>query len=132
MAQHRYRRTPWQQAKRAAQVILPSAAMASLALLGAGSAAHYVSAGLSAKVSPVRASLAPDTGKLPPVPQRRSEPRPDPIARQMTYVVRPGDTLSAIAYRYCGNEDKWEGLRSANRIPDPAVIQPGEIVVLAC
>lgn len=132
MARHAYRRTPWQQAKRAAQVILPSAAIAALALLGTGSVVHYTAGGLSARVSPVRASAAPGTGSPGKTPLRPPEARPDPIARQMTYVVRPGDTLSAIAYRYCGNEDKWEGLRSANRIPDPAVIQPGEIVVLAC
>ena len=56
------------------------------------------------------------------------------VARQETYVVRPGDSLSAIAARLLPDADAsrldaaWRQLHRANRDvigPDPDLIIPG-------
>jgi nucleoid-associated protein YgaU len=43
-----------------------------------------------------------------------------------TYVVQPGDSLSAIARKIYGQLDRWNDLASANNIPSPYVIHPGD------
>lgn len=44
-----------------------------------------------------------------------------------TYVVKKGDTLSAIAKEHLGDANKWQELYKANKdvIADPNVIEPG-------
>ena len=50
-----------------------------------------------------------------------------------TYVVRPGDSLFAIALRLCGTGNDWLGLWHATRgIPDPDLIGVGLVVAVAC
>ena len=54
-------------------------------------------------------------------------------ARQRTYVVRAGDTLSAIALRYYGNGDLWGRIFSANRAKigsDPSELRAGVTLVI--
>lgn len=51
------------------------------------------------------------------------------------YIVRPGDTLSAIALHFYGdgNEPYWRRIYDANKNvigPDPNVIKPGEDLVI--
>lgn len=48
------------------------------------------------------------------------------------YVVRPGDTLSGIAYRNYGNVALWPYIFAANRnqIYNPNLIYPGQVLVL--
>lgn len=48
------------------------------------------------------------------------------------YIVRSGDTLSAIARRFCGSASDYPALAANSRIADPDVILPGEAVRLAC
>jgi Lysozyme like domain/LysM domain len=48
------------------------------------------------------------------------------------YTVRRGDTLSAIARRFCGNPGDYPALAANSGIADPDVILPGEVVRLAC
>jgi hypothetical protein len=52
-----------------------------------------------------------------------------------TVLVRPGDTLSGIAARHCGNPRDWTGIYLASRRvigADPNMIRPGQLVVLHC
>jgi hypothetical protein len=48
------------------------------------------------------------------------------------YVVRSGDTLSAIARRFCGSASDYPALAANNGIGDPDLILPGEAIRLAC
>lgn len=46
--------------------------------------------------------------------------------------VRPGDTLSALAGRYCGDPGDYYALAYNNHVPDPDVIYPGQVFRVAC
>lgn len=48
------------------------------------------------------------------------------------YVVRPGDTLSGIAGRLCGNPADWPGLAAASGIADANVIRIGQVITIRC
>jgi LysM repeat protein len=48
------------------------------------------------------------------------------------YLVQPGDTLSGIARRFCGNPGDYPALAANSGIADPDLILPGEVVRLAC
>lgn len=48
------------------------------------------------------------------------------------YIVRRGDTLSAIARRFCGSASDYPALAANSGIAHPDVILPGEAVRLAC
>jgi len=43
-----------------------------------------------------------------------------------TYVVQPGDSLSAISKKIYGQLDRWNDLASTNNIPSPYMIHPGD------
>jgi len=44
------------------------------------------------------------------------------------YVVKSGDTLSAIAKRFYGDAEKWPNIYNANRdqLTNPDLIKPGQ------
>jgi nucleoid-associated protein YgaU len=44
----------------------------------------------------------------------------------MTYTVRKGDTLSAIAQRELGAASRWPEIAEMNAIPNPDLIYPGQ------
>jgi LysM repeat protein len=48
------------------------------------------------------------------------------------YTVRPGDTLSSIARRFCGTASAYPDLAANSAIADANLIYPGEAVRLAC
>lgn len=76
----------------------------------------------------VPVSLTPDAWRHPAV-------RALPAARAAvprTYTVRPGDTLSGIALRFCGHANAWPALARASGIADGNQIMPGWRIVLAC
>lgn len=52
--------------------------------------------------------------------------------RQRTITVQAGDSLSKIAKREFGDENKWHAIYEANRdkIKDPDKIFPGEVLTL--
>jgi hypothetical protein len=59
------------------------------------------------------------------------------LAALATTVVRPGDTLSAIASARCGSADDWTGIYDASRAAgtigaDPNLVYPGQHVILHC
>lgn len=51
-----------------------------------------------------------------------------------TYTVAPGDSLSLIAGKHCGNPADWTGIfeASKNQIKNPDIIYPGQHVTLDC
>ena len=57
----------------------------------------------------------------------------EPSIETKTYVVKKGDSLSAIAQREMGNGDRWPELYAANKSAignDPDLIHPGlELVI---
>ena len=46
----------------------------------------------------------------------------------ITYVVRAGDSLSAIAQKYYGDANRWKEIWEANKdkVPDPNLITVGQ------
>lgn len=48
------------------------------------------------------------------------------------YIVRPGDTLGAIAAQFCGNRAAYPALASASGISNPNVINVGQRIILKC
>jgi LysM repeat protein len=53
-----------------------------------------------------------------------------PAARETTYTVQPGDTLSAIAKRMLGNANDYMAIFNANKdqLSDPDKIKPGQVL----
>ncbi len=52
-------------------------------------------------------------------------------AAPRTYVVKPGDTLSAIAEKLLGSAQKWRDLATANNISDPTRLKVGTTLTVA-
>jgi LysM repeat protein len=48
------------------------------------------------------------------------------------YLVRPGDTLSSIAGRFCGDPGDYLSLAYNNEVRDPDLIYAGQVFRLAC
>jgi len=44
----------------------------------------------------------------------------------MIYIVKPGDTLSAIARDHLGNASRWPEIAKMNSIDNPDLIHPGD------
>ena len=44
----------------------------------------------------------------------------------MIYIVKPGDTLSAIAKSQLGNASRWPEIAKLNSIDNPDLIHPGD------
>lgn len=51
---------------------------------------------------------------------------------EMTYTVKPGDTLSKLAQRFYGHPQEWPKIYQANRdvVSNPNVIEPGWKLVI--
>jgi nucleoid-associated protein YgaU len=54
------------------------------------------------------------------------------LAKERTYTVKSGDSLSKIAKRLYGDERKWKAIHAANReqIPNPDLIHPGQTLII--
>ncbi len=50
----------------------------------------------------------------------------------VTVTVRPGDTLSAIAGKVCGNPSDYLALAANNDVADPNLIYAGQVFKVAC
>ena len=53
-----------------------------------------------------------------------------PVSSMKTYVVKPGDTLSAIAREYLGDAKEYMRIFDANKdqLSDPDKIKPGQVL----
>ncbi|MDP6937546.1 MAG: LysM peptidoglycan-binding domain-containing protein [Planctomycetota bacterium] len=56
--------------------------------------------------------------------------RPSAAPSNSTYVVKPGDSLSAISQRTLGTSKRWEELMALNGISDPTRIHVGQVLKL--
>lgn len=66
-------------------------------------------------------------GAAPPAPSNHKEEH----TMHYYYVVRPGDTLSGIAYRFTGRANNYWALAAYNGIRNPNYIYPGEVIWLS-
>ena len=57
-----------------------------------------------------------------------AEPAPEPAVR--TYTVESGDSLWAIAERFYGDGSKYQMIADASGIPNPDLIQPGQVLTI--
>lgn len=48
------------------------------------------------------------------------------------YIVKPGDTLGAIAVQFCGHKSAYHSLAAASGISNPNVIGVGQRIILRC
>ncbi|MDT5260321.1 MAG: hypothetical protein QOD10_5401 [Mycobacterium sp.] len=62
------------------------------------------------------------------VEEPAAEPAPEPAAR--TYTVESGDSLWAIAERFYGDGSKYQVIADASGIPNPDLIQPGQVLTI--
>jgi nucleoid-associated protein YgaU len=63
-----------------------------------------------------------------PVEEAAPEPAPEPAVR--TYTVESGDSLWAIAERFYGDGSKYQVIADASGIPNPDLIQPGQVLTI--
>jgi nucleoid-associated protein YgaU len=62
------------------------------------------------------------------VAEAAEEPAPEPAVR--TYTVESGDTLWAIAEQFYGDGSKYQVIADASGIPNPDLIQPGQVLTI--
>ena len=62
------------------------------------------------------------------VEEAAPESEPEPAVR--TYTVESGDSLWAIAERFYGDGSKYQAIADASGIPDPDLIQPGQVLTI--
>ncbi|MBX3361907.1 MAG: LysM peptidoglycan-binding domain-containing protein [Phycisphaeraceae bacterium] len=62
----------------------------------------------------------------------RAEPRAPAVGGGTEYVVKPGDTLAAIAQRHYGSSSRWKVILDANRdrLKDERSLRPGQTIIL--
>jgi len=76
----------------------------------------------------------------PPAPAAEAEAAPEAVAEPVaeetpepavrTYTVESGDTLWAIAERFYGDGSKYQAIADASGIPNPDLIQPGQVLTI--
>jgi nucleoid-associated protein YgaU len=59
-----------------------------------------------------------------------SNTRIEKTVATVEYVVKSGDTLSAIAKKYTGKSDNWREIAKTNDIKDPRALQIGQKLVI--
>jgi hypothetical protein len=73
-------------------------------------------------------AAAPAAAEEPAVEEAAaSEPEP---AAARTYTVESGDTLWAIAEQFYGDGNKYQIIADASGIPNPDLIQPGQVLTI--
>lgn len=65
-----------------------------------------------------------------PTPEPTAEETPDATTEQRTYVVKPGDTLLAIAEKFYGDSSLDDLIAEANGIEDPTELRPGDTLTI--
>jgi LysM repeat protein len=71
---------------------------------------------------------AAEEAEVEVVSEAVEEPTPEPVAR--TYTVESGDSLWAIAERFYGDGSKYQVIADASGIPNPDLIQPGQVLTI--
>ncbi len=76
-------------------------------------------------VEPVIVSVAPDDEEVIEPVSREQESE-----EHTTYVVKKGDTLSAIAQRFYGDASRWRLIAKANDLSDPNTMRVGMELII--
>jgi nucleoid-associated protein YgaU len=63
-------------------------------------------------------------------PAAAPEPAAPPPPAPRTYTVASGDTLWAISERFYGDGSKYQVIADASGVPDPDLIQPGQVLTI--
>ncbi len=79
---------------------------------------------------PVRAKLAFTIKEYTTVASQKELAQKKSPDLERTYVVRRGDTLSAIAAQAYGDPSQWREIASANAIDDPRTVEPGLVLTI--
>jgi hypothetical protein len=69
-------------------------------------------------------------GSLPQKDTGAQNPTSGGDSAYRRHVVRGGESLSALAFRYYGEAARWRGLAAANRIDDPLRLRPGTALLV--
>lgn len=77
---------------------------------------------------PARATLSVTFKEVVDVEVLVRQPPTESADVAKTHAVRRGDTLSAIAGREYGDPTRWRAIAEANRIDNPRLLKPGEIL----
>ena len=64
-----------------------------------------------------------------PTPPPHVFPPQQPSPAASTYTVVAGDTMWSVAYKKCGDGEKWKAIQALNS-NDPWVIMPGQVLKL--
>jgi hypothetical protein len=84
----------------------------------------------SEKGFPVRAKLSFSIKEYTTVDQQRSIANKQSPDLEKSYVVKRGDTLSAIAQIAYGAATQWRAIAAANSIFDPRMLVPGTVLTI--
>jgi nucleoid-associated protein YgaU len=99
-----------------------------LVLYSADGAAWSTKTETDAPPPPEPEAAAPAAAEEPAVEEAAaSEPEP---AAARTYTVESGDTLWAIAEQFYGDGNKYQIIADASGIPNPDLIQPGQVLTI--
>lgn len=79
---------------------------------------------------PVRAKLAFTLKEYTTVAKQKELAQKKSPDLERTYVVRRGDTLSAIAAQAYGDPTQWRQIAAANAITDPRTVEPGLVLTI--
>ena len=97
-------------------------------LYSADGAAWSTKTETDAPPPPEPEAAAPEAAEEPAVEEAAvSEPEP---AAARTYTVESGDTLWAIAEQFYGDGNKYQIIADASGIPNPDLIQPGQVLTI--
>ncbi|HSN28705.1 MAG TPA: LysM peptidoglycan-binding domain-containing protein [Kofleriaceae bacterium] len=84
----------------------------------------------SEKGTPVRAKLGFTIKEYTTVDQQKKIARKESPDLEKTYVVKRGDTLSAIAEVAYGDPTQWRAIAAANSIVDPRTLAIGAVITI--
>jgi hypothetical protein len=79
---------------------------------------------------PVRAKLAFTIKEYTTVDQQRAIAKKESPDLEKAYVVKRGDTLSAIAQIAYGDATQWRAIAAVNAIADPRMLTPGTVLTI--
>ena len=89
--------------------------------------------------TPTPSSTATRASTGTPQPLKTRTPTPSmilatilPSSTPLTYTVQRGDTLSAIAVRFCGEQAQWVRLARLNGMDDPNELSVGMTLIIEC
>jgi nucleoid-associated protein YgaU len=66
------------------------------------------------------------------LPQLSANEQPKEIKTERFHIVREGETLSDISYKYYGSADKWQKILGADHFPikNPSKLRPGTRLII--